>query len=71
MKQTVLANDGAVGLSFAGEKDQYKIIANVMMMADRIVGGTTSDDAIVSALRRRNIEPTEENIKKVRAFFNE
>jgi len=72
MKQTVLANDGAVGLSIAGETNQFKIIANIMMMADRLAGdepGRLPDDVVVEALEIRGLKPDQENIAKVMAFY--
>ena len=68
--KTVLSNPGAIGLSIAGETDQFKIIASIMMFADKLVGGETSDTAIKNALKRRNLEDSPENIGKVRSFFN-
>ena len=75
-KQTVLANPGSIGLSFAGETDQFKIIANLIMMAERIGKGVgnideCTEETIENSLGRRGLEITAENIAKVKAFFPE
>ena len=70
MKQTVLANDNSVGISFAGESDKFKKIANILMMADRLFGDETDDESIAYGLEKHGIEPSKENIEKVWAFFS-
>ena len=70
MSETVLSKPGSIGLSIAGEQDQFKIIANVLMMADRLFGFTTDDDDIIVALEDDDLESSPDNIAKVRAFFN-
>ena len=62
---------GRIYLSMADEKDQFKVIAHVMMMADGLLGGKTSDKAIESALARRGLDVTPENVAKVKAHFKE
>ena len=69
---TVLSKPGSIGLSIAGETDDFKIIANVIMMADGLLGGNTDgEDIIIDGLKTFEIPPTQENIDKVKAFFPE
>jgi len=68
---TVLRNPGSIGLSIAGVDDQFRVIANVMMMADRLFGDKTGDEAIESALVRRGLDATPDNVAKVRAYLKE
>ena len=68
-KQTVLANPGSIGLSIAGETDRHKIIANIKMMANRISNSTTSTASIGRSLVNWGLEPTQENIDRVKSFF--
>jgi len=69
MKQTVLANPGSMGVSFAGVTDVYQIIANVCMISERLAGCEITDEIIGDCLEREGLEITEENIAKVKAFF--
>jgi len=74
MKKTVLANDGVIGLSIAGETDKFKIIANIMMMADRLGRdrpGKLSESAVARSLKGFGLEPTEENISKVMDIYRQ
>ena len=70
MKQTVLANKGSIGVSFAGVTDEFQEIANVEMIGDRLFGCKTNESDISQALEERGIEPTPANIEKVKVFFS-
>ena|GEM_PF-6436342 len=67
---TVLSKPGSIGLSIAGVDDPFKIIANVLMMADRLFGDTTSDEDIARSLSKHSLDMSPDNIAKVRAYFN-
>ena len=67
---TVLSNPGSIGLSIAGEEDQFKIAANVIMMAERLTGKEMGEDAVVGALKGQGINPTPENIERVKSHFS-
>ena len=69
MVQTVLANPGSIGISFAGVTDEFKIAANVLMMAERLFGAVIDEVDIAQSLEADDIAPTQENIDKVKAFF--
>jgi len=70
MSKTVLSNPGAIGMSIASVTDVYKKIAAIMVLGERLVGGKTSDASISDALIEEGLEPSAENIAKVRAFFS-
>jgi hypothetical protein len=70
MVNTVLANPGSIGVSFAGVTDKFQIIANILMLGDQLLGFTTGDDDIIHALKKDGLEPSTENIAKVKAFFS-
>ena len=70
MRQTVLANPGAIGISFAGVTDKFQIIANSLMIADRLLGQNTDEKDVVRALEIFGISPVCENIEKVKSFFS-
>lgn len=67
---TVLSNPGSIGLSVAGEKDQFKITANVIMMAERLTGKEMGEDAIIGGLKGQGVDPTPENISRVKSHFS-
>ena len=70
MAKTVLSKPGSVGLSISGEKDRFKIIANIIMMGERLLGKKFKEDAISGALKGAGLEPTPENIDMVKTYFN-
>ena len=69
MKQTVLANPGSIGISFAGVDDRYKIIANLLMFVGKLSGSKACDADIMYALEKDGLEVTPENIARVKSFF--
>ena len=69
MKQTVLANPGAIGLSIAGETDKYRMVANVVMMGEKLLGRQADEGAIRGSLSGAGIDATSESIEKVKSFF--
>ena len=70
MKQTVLANKGSIGVSFAGVTDEFRKIANIKMIVDRLLGYKTNEHDISHTLEKEGIQPTPANIEKVKAFFS-
>ena len=70
MTQTVLSKPGSIGVSFAGVTDEYKIVANVLMLADRLFNLTTKVSDVAYVLEKHGIEPTPENIAKVKSYFS-
>jgi len=70
MTQTVLSKPGSIGVSFAGVTDEYKIVANILMFADRLLNLTTKVSDVTYALEKHGLEPTPENIAKVQSFFS-
>ena len=69
MSETVLSKPGSIGLSIAGEKDNFKVIANILMMGQRLLKLDVTEDIIIDYLEEWDESPTPENIAKVRAFF--
>ena len=67
----ILSKPGSIGISIAGVDDPFKLIANVLMMADHFYGSKTTEDNIINALKKEGIEPSSENIDKVKAFFKD
>ncbi len=61
---------GRIYLSIAGEKDQFKIIANVLMMGEKLFGEESPEECIKDALVRRGLDVTPENIDKVKSHFD-
>jgi len=70
MSKTVLANPGAIGISFAEVTDKYEIIANTIMLSDRLFGGKADINVIKDSLLRFDLDATCENIDNVKAFFS-
>ena len=71
MPETVLSKPGSIGLSIVGVENKFQIIANILMMGDRLLGFTTDDDDIIAALEDDDLDPSPDNIAKVRAFFKQ
>ena len=69
MSKTVLSNPGAIGVSFAGVTDKYKIVANVIMLAERLFKFKATIKMIEDSLTYHGLESSPENIAKVKAFF--
>ena len=70
MTQTVLSKPGAIGVSFVGVTDEYKIVANVLMFCDRLLNLTTKLSDVARVLEKHGLEPTPENIAKVKSCFS-
>jgi len=69
MSKTVLSNPGSVGVSFTGVTDQFQVVANICMIGKRLMGFEITDEMIMDSLEDENLEPTAENIEKVKAFM--
>ena len=65
---TNIGKDGAVYISTKGG-DVFKREAAVWAMIEKLKGGKTTTANIVYGLKKEGIEPTEENINKVKAHF--
>jgi len=67
----ILSKPGSIGISIAGVDDPFKLIANVLMMAEHLFGNKTTENNIIHALKKEGIDTSLENINKVKSFFNE
>jgi len=68
--KTVLANPGSIGVSFEGVTDEFKIVANTLMLTDRLLSTTTKEDDVIRVLKKNGIDPTPTNIEKVKSIFS-
>ena len=66
---TVIGKPGAVAVSFAGVQDPFRIMATTMMMFDGLTGAIATEKDIINALKQWHLDPTPENIEKVKSFF--
>ncbi|MDR1439923.1 MAG: hypothetical protein LBJ10_07925 [Clostridiales bacterium] len=69
MAITVLANKGSIGMSIAGVTDKFKLTAGILTMGERLFGDKVSDKIIEDSLKDWEIDPTSENVAKVRGLM--
>ena len=65
---TNIGKDGAIYVSTNGA-DPFKKEAFFLVMIEKLKGGKTKTSNIIHGLGLQGIEPTEENINKVKAYF--
>jgi len=58
-----------VYLSIAGDGNKFRVIANVIMMAETFAGDETTEECIEDSLSDYGLDVTPENIEKVKSFF--
>jgi hypothetical protein len=66
----VMANPGAVGMSFADCKDKYEFVARAEKMVQKILHIETTDEGIMYSLGKFDLPQTAEAAQKVRAYLN-
>ena len=66
---TNIGKDGAIYVSMAGESDKIKQLVFRFVMIERLCEKKAKTSDIAASLERDGIEPTEENINKVKAYF--
>jgi hypothetical protein len=66
----VMANPGAVGMSFADCKDRYEFVARIEKVTQKILGGEITDNGIMYSLEKTTLPQTPEAVQKVRAYLD-